>query len=174
MEVEMERAQSTQEAEVSKQQQGRELRLSTPAFADGSTIPRRHTADGENVSPRLTWNGAPPGTESFALLCEDPDAPNGVFVHWLACDIDPNQREVEEGVPRDGKSSSLRQGENSFGDIGWGGPKPPAGRPHRYVFRLYALDDRLNLPDGFRRADFDRAVEGHVLAETMLIGMYGR
>jgi Raf kinase inhibitor-like YbhB/YbcL family protein len=147
------------------------FRLSSSAFADGATIPQRHTADGEDVSPRLTWDGAPAATESFALLCEDPDAPSGTFVHWLVWDMKPGQRELNEGIPA---SASLRQGQNGFGQTGYGGPKPPPGRPHRYIFRLWALDTTLGLKNGAKRDELERAIEGHVLAEARLTGMYGR
>jgi Raf kinase inhibitor-like YbhB/YbcL family protein len=145
-------------------------RLTSPSFADGSTIPTRHTADGENVSPPLTWTGAPEGTESFVLVCEDPDAPSGTFVHWLVAGIPATCRELREGLHR----VDLVEGENGFGELGWGGPSPPPGAPHRYVFRLYALDTTPTLEAGARRPDFDRAIEGHVLHEAVLIGMYGR
>jgi Raf kinase inhibitor-like YbhB/YbcL family protein len=150
------------------------MRLTSAAFADGATIPRRFTADGEDISPPLTWNGAPPGTESFAVLCEDPDAPSGLFVHWLVWNVAPDRLELREALPKAGDANDVLQGENGFGRIGWGGPSPPPGKPHRYVFRLYALDTKLKLSAGAARDDFDRAIEAHVLSETMLIGMYGR
>jgi Raf kinase inhibitor-like YbhB/YbcL family protein len=148
------------------------MRLTSAAFADGATVPVRYTADGENVSPPLTWQRGPDGTSSFALICEDPDAPSGLFVHWLVWNIDASQLELAEGF-RDAAGGPL-QGENGFGSIGWGGPSPPRGKPHRYVFRLYALDTKLSLGRGASRADLERALEGHVLDETMLIGTYGR
>src|SRR5206468_1694956 len=110
------------------------FRLSSPAFADGARIPQRHTADGENVSPHISWSGPPVETESFVLLCEDPDSRSGNFVHWLAWDIKPSQRELNEGVPASAETYGLHQGENGFGQTGYGGPKPPPGAPHRYVF----------------------------------------
>jgi hypothetical protein len=153
-----------------------EFRLSSPAFADSATIPRRYAADQENVSPRLTWSEAPEGTESFALLCEDPDAPTGTFVHWLLWNLGADQRELPEGVPAtsDEGSSGIKQGQNGYGKIGYGGPKPPPGPAHRYVFRLYALDARLNLEPGAMRAQFDSAIEAHILGEAILTGMYAR
>jgi Raf kinase inhibitor-like YbhB/YbcL family protein len=150
------------------------FRLSSAAFADGAPIPQRHTADGENVSPHLSWSEPPADTESFALLCDDPDSRSGSFVHWLAWDIEPSQRQLNEGVPASAESSGISQGENGFGQTGYGGPKPPPGSPHRYVFRLLALDTRLGLQNGAKRDDLERAVEGHVLAEARLTGMYGR
>jgi Raf kinase inhibitor-like YbhB/YbcL family protein len=149
-----------------------DLRVRSGAFGDGEPIPRRFTQDGENVSPPLTWSDPPEGTSSFALVCEDPDAPSGLFVHWLVWNIDPDVRGLIEAVPTD--DARLAQGENGFGEQGYGGPSPPPGKPHRYVFRLYALDYRPELPRGSRRGDFDRALESHVLAQGTLVGKYGR
>ncbi|NUP12691.1 MAG: YbhB/YbcL family Raf kinase inhibitor-like protein [Polyangiaceae bacterium] len=149
------------------------LSITSVAFADGSTIPRRHTADGDDLSPRLTLGAPPAGTASFALVCEDPDAPSGLFTHWIAWNIDPATRDLPEGIPTTAPHG-IRQGENGFGDTGWRGPSPPRGRPHRYVFRVIALDAPLDLESGANRSAFDRAIEGHALAEGKLIGMYGR
>jgi hypothetical protein len=148
------------------------LRLSSRAFADGDTVPRRHTADGKNVSPPLSWSEPPPGTRSLALICEDPDAPSGLFVHWLAWDIEPERGQLPEGASA--LTRDLIQGTNGFGHVGYGGPSPPPGKPHRYVFRLFALDFRPELRPGAKRAELDRAIEAHVLAEGTLVGKYGR
>lgn len=153
---------------------GVQLKLTSPSFADGAVIPKRHTADGDDASPRLTWSDVPPGTECFALMCEDPDAPSGPFVHWLVWNIPKEERELNEEVPRARQIADMSQGDNGFGNVGYGGPSPPPGKPHRYVFRLYALDERIDLPAGSKRADFERAIEAHTLAEATLIGMYGR
>jgi Raf kinase inhibitor-like YbhB/YbcL family protein len=154
---------------------GTGLVLTSSAFADGATIPTRYTADGNNTSPPLAWNDPPDGTKSFALVCEDPDAPAGRFVHWLAWDIKADSRTLKPGVSHTGDASSgVHQGENGFGAIGYGGPSPPPGRPHRYVFRLYALDDRPVLEPCATRDELDRAILGHVLAESVLMGKYGR
>ena len=144
------------------------ITLSSPSFADGATIPKRYTADGENVSPALTWRGRPQGTSSFAIVCEDPDAPSGLFTHWLVWNVDASATRLDEGA------TGLTQGENGFSRAGWGGPSPPPGKPHRYVFRLYALDTKPSLAPGANRDAFDCAVEGHILGEAMLIGTYGR
>jgi Raf kinase inhibitor-like YbhB/YbcL family protein len=146
-----------------------DLRLTSPAFADGAPIPRRFTADGDDVSPPLTWNETPDGTRSLAVVVEDPDAPRGTFTHWLAWDIDPRAHALREGDAGDAK-----EGANGFGEEGWRGPSPPKGKPHHYVFRLLALDEPLGLPDGATREEVDRAIDGHVLAETRLVGIYGR
>jgi Raf kinase inhibitor-like YbhB/YbcL family protein len=150
------------------------FRLSSAAFADGARIPPRHTADGDNISPHLSWSDPPAESESLALLCEDPDSRSGHFAHWLAWDIEPSQRQLNEGVPASAENYGIRQGENGFGQTGYGGPRPPAGPPHRYVFRLLALDTRVDLKSGAKREDLERAVEGHVLAEARLTGVYGR
>ena len=148
------------------------FRVSSTAFADGDTIPRRFTADGENVSPPLSWSDLPTGTHSVALICDDPDAPSGRFVHWLAWNIDPDLYELHEGVPP--LTRDFVQGANGFGDVGYGGPSPPPGKPHRYFFLLYALDNRPKLRPGAKRTELQRAIEAHVLAEGMLVGKYGR
>lgn len=152
----------------------RVIDLSSPAFADGSRIPRRFTADGEDVSPALTWGKGPEGTECFALVCEDPDAPRGTFVHWVLWGIPPDRTDLPEAIEKAPIALGMSQGENDFGNVGWNGPSPPPGKPHRYVFRLYALDEKPSLSPGASRDDLDRAMQGHVLAEGMLIGMYGR
>src|SRR5438128_2735327 len=110
------------------------MRLQSPAFSDGSSIPTRLTADGANESPPLAWSTAPSGTKSLAIIVEDPDAPSGTFVHWLAWNIEPTERALQEG-----DAAATNQGTNGFGGVGWAGPSPPPGRPHRYVFKLYAL-----------------------------------
>ena len=124
---------------------------------------------------RRRFNGAirRPRHESFAIVCDDPDAPSGTFTHWTAWDIQPEQRELTEAVPPT-TSAPIRQGANDFGKPGYGGPKPPPGKPHRYRFRVCALDTRSDLRAGATRREFDRAIEGHVIAEGVLIGKYGR
>jgi Raf kinase inhibitor-like YbhB/YbcL family protein len=149
------------------------IKITSPAFADGGPIPRRYTADGENVSPRLGWGAPPAETVSLALLCEDPDAPSGTFVHWLVWNISPGQRELVDGISSAAEANDLVEGENSFGRVGYGGPKPPPGKPHRYIFRLYALDSILNLHRGAKRDQFERAIEGHAVATGTLTGLYG-
>ena len=148
------------------------MRVSCPAFDNGERIPRHYTADGENVSPPLSWSDPPPGTKSIALICDDPDAPSGTFVHWLAWGISPGLRELSESVKPGARD--VIQGTNGFGKIGYGGPSPPPGNPHRYFFRLYALDYEPQLKRGATRAALERAIEAHVLAEGRLMGKYGR
>ena len=150
------------------------LEVTSTAFRDGETIPRKFTADGVDVSPALAWGNTPSATQSFAIVCDDPDAPSGVFTHWMVWDIKADRREIQEGVEPTDRAYGIRQGENGFGATGYRGPKPPPGKPHRYRFRVYALDERLDLRTGASRAEFDDAIDGHILAEGQLTGMYGR
>ena len=150
------------------------LDVSSPAFREGERIPERFTADGANLSPVLCWSDPPPSTKSLAVLCEDPDAPSGVFVHWVVWDIRADERQLQEGIPHTADPSNLRQGQNGFGGTGYAGPKPPPGKPHRYVFHVYALDAKPDLTAGATRAELDRLMDRHVVAEGTLTGMYGR
>lgn len=151
------------------------LQLSSPAFPSQGEIPRVHTYDGEDRSPPLSWTGAPPGTKSYALIVDDPDAPSGTFVHWVAFNIPASEQGMPAGVQHRGDmTEGTLQGRNDFDRLGWGGPSPPPGKPHRYVFKLYALDDKLSLPPGATKAEVERAMRGHVLDEAQLVGRYGR
>jgi len=151
------------------------LKLSSSAFADGEMIPTPHTCDGDDVSPPLKWSEAPEGTQSFALICDDPDAPVGTWVHWVLYDIPPKFTQLTAGVPaKEVIEGGAKQGVNDFKRVGYGGPCPPPGKPHRYFFRVYALDIAPGLPAGATKADLLRAMEGHVLAEGQLMGLYGR
>jgi Raf kinase inhibitor-like YbhB/YbcL family protein len=149
--------------------------ISSPAFSAGEAIPRKFTCDGPDVSPRLKWNEPPANTKSFALIMDDPDAPAGTWVHWVLYDLPADTGELPEGVGKQEQlSSGARQGRNDFGKIGYGGPCPPAGKAHRYFFKLYALDTKLNLKSGATKADLERAMKGRILAQAELIGRYGR
>lgn len=150
------------------------MQLSSAAFADGRPIPRRHTCDGENVSPALAWSDAPPETKSFALLCDDPDAPAGVWRHWAVFDIPLTHAELAEHVRS--HVADFRQGTNDFRKPGYGGPCPPRGHgPHRYRFSLCALDtESLGLREGAACADVERAARAHTLAQALLTGIYQR
>lgn len=153
------------------------LSLSSPAFQNNGLIPARYTADGANVSPPLQWQGTPAGTKTFALFVEDQDAPNGAFTHWLIADMPWQVSALPEGIAAADVISgavSAVQGENGYHKPGYGGPQPPAGKPHRYTFRLYALDDGLDMPGGFSKAQFRAAIAHHVLGEATLVGRYGR
>lgn len=153
------------------------LILTSSAFAEGGAIPAKHSCDGADVSPPLAWSGAPPGTVTFALIVDDPDAPAGTWVHWVLFNLPSNLMALPEGVP---KTDPLRQfgaalqGRNDFRRVGYGGPCPPTGRAHRYFFRLYALSVALPLRSGAGKQEVERAMRAHVLAETTLMGTYAR
>lgn len=153
----------------------RSLQISSAVFSAGETIPKKFTCDGPDVSLQLKWNDPPANTQSFALIMDDPDAPGGTWVHWVLYDLPANTRELAEGVAKQEQlSSGARQGRNDFGKTGYGGPCPAPGKPHRYFFKLYALDGRLDLKIGATKADVERAIDGHILAQAELIGKYGR
>ena len=137
-------------------------------------IPRKYSRQGGNHSIPLSWTDAPAATKSFALIMDDPDAPSGLFVHWLVYHIPVSVKELDEGVPPVPElPNGIRQGRNGFGEIGYGGPQPPSGI-HRYFLHLYALDRDLSLPPGASRKDLDSAIHGHVLEEAQLMGRYGK
>ncbi|HJU84654.1 MAG TPA: YbhB/YbcL family Raf kinase inhibitor-like protein [Holophagaceae bacterium] len=151
------------------------LKLQIAAFAQGARIPAGFTADGKDASPALAWSGAPAGTQAFALIVDDPDAPVGTWVHWVAYDLPASCQGLEERQPATPQlPGGGRQGRNSWGRIGWNGPSPPPGKPHRYFFRLYALDRPTALPAGEDRAALDRAMKGHILGQAEWMGIYGR
>ena len=143
------------------------MRLTSSAFADGEPIPAKHTCDGDDVSPALVWADPPEGTVSLALCLDDPDAGRYPFTHWLAWNLPP------EGTLGEGEAAPA-EGRNDFGAPGYRGPCPPPGKPHRYVFALYALDAEPELGPSDRRLSFDKAIDGHVLATSQLTGTYRR
>ena len=151
------------------------LAVSSLAFQEGDKIPARYTCEGQDVSPVLTWDEPPAETQSFALIMDDPDAPVGVFTHWVLFNLPADSRGLSEAVPTQPHlpDGSL-QGENDFGSIGYGGPCPPSGRPHRYQFTLYALDGTLDLKAGASKKQVIDAMQGHILAQGRLIGTYQR
>jgi Raf kinase inhibitor-like YbhB/YbcL family protein len=161
-----------------------ETGASVPGFvfmADGVTegepIDPRYTCDGDDISPALAWEGVPEGTAELALVVEDPDAPDGTFTHWLVYALDAGADGLPEAFPEGAEVNGLnavRQGTNDFGKAGYGGPCPPAGEEHRYVFRLLALDAALGLEGGASRDEVLAALEGHVLGEARLTGTYAR
>lgn len=149
--------------------------LDTKAFPKGGEIPSKYACTGEDVSPALSWSGAPQGTKSFALIVEDPDAPSGTFTHWIVYDLPAEARQLPENVSKtDDLSGGGRQGRNDFRRAGYGGPCPPPGKPHRYFFKLYALNSPLNLPAGASRREVEDALRGHVIAQAELMGKFGR
>lgn len=151
------------------------ISISTDAFENGGKIPARHTCDGENISPELSWGQPPVGTVSMALILDDPDAPAGTFVHWTIFNIPPGKTGFAEGVPKSGVlGDGSIQGVTSYGKSGYSGPCPPPGRPHRYYFKIYALDTTLGLTVSATKADIEAAIQGHILAKGELMGLYGR
>ncbi len=147
----------------------------TTAFSEGALIPKKYTCDGVDISPELTWSAIPDGTQSFALIADDPDAPVGTWTHWIAWNIPATATRLPEGVPKqESLSDGTRQGKNDFKRIGYGGPCPPPGKPHRYFFRLYALRINLNLNGGASRGELEKAIKGQVISTSELMGRYGR
>jgi Raf kinase inhibitor-like YbhB/YbcL family protein len=151
------------------------LQVASTAFSPGEMIPKKFTCDGPNVSPPLAWNDPPVGTESFALIADDPDAPVGTWVHWVLYDLPAGARRLAEGVPKqEALPGGGRQGRNDFGKVGYGGPCPPPGKSHRYFFKLYALDTKANLKARATKADVESALKGHLLGQAELMGRFGR
>ena len=149
--------------------------LTSSAFQEGQPIPDTYTRDADDASPPLEWTDPPEETAGFALVCDDPDAPRGTWVHWVLFNLPPDQRSLEEGVPARGTlADGTRQGRNDFGGVGYGGPSPPPGPAHRYFFKLYALDTMLKLPAGATKNQLEQEMKGHILARGQLIGKYGR
>ena len=151
------------------------LELKSPDFPTGGNIPKQFTCDGADISPALEWNAPPAATQSFALIADDPDAPVGTWVHWVAFDLPAKLRALPQNFPKHEQlADGSRQGRNDFGKIGYGGPCPPPGKPHRYFFKLYALDAKLNLKPGATKKDVERAMQGHILAQGEYLGKYSR
>ncbi len=149
--------------------------LHTSAFPAEGEIPAKYTCSGADVSPALEWTEAPAGTKSFALVVDDPDAPSGTFTHWVLYNLGPQETAVSENLPKTEQlPSGARQGRNDFRRTGYSGPCPPPGKPHRYFFKLYALDDVLQLTGAPTRQDLERAIKGHVLGEASVMGKFKR
>ncbi|MBI2155045.1 MAG: YbhB/YbcL family Raf kinase inhibitor-like protein [Candidatus Rokubacteria bacterium] len=149
--------------------------LRSPAFSSGEDIPVKYTCDGADVSPPLRWSDPPEKTKGFALIADDPDAPVGTWVHWVLYGLAATVRELPEGVAaRDTVLGVGTQGVNDFRKVGYGGPCPPRGPAHRYFFKLYALDTEITLPPRKTKAELLKAMEGHVLGQTELMGRYKR
>lgn len=146
------------------------MEIGSPAFDDQERIPRRHTCDGEDISPALVIEGVPDEAVELALVVDDPDAPGGTFVHWVVWGMPADGGQIPEGASGSG---DFREGENGFGRRGWGGPCPPDGL-HHYRFRVYALDRAPELPDGAGAEELGEALDGHVVAEARLVGTYPR
>ncbi len=151
------------------------LQLISTDFASGASIPKPLTCDGGDLSPALQWHAPPPATQSFALIADDPDALVGTWVHWVIFDLPSNLRALPQNLRKEEQfADGSRQGSNDFEKIGYGGPCPPAGKPHRYFFKIYALDTKLNLKPGASKKDVERAMQGHILARGELLGRYSR
>jgi Raf kinase inhibitor-like YbhB/YbcL family protein len=149
--------------------------ISSAAFQNGGDIPRKFTCEGADVSPELSWTAPPSGTQSVALIADDPDAPVGTWTHWVLYDLPPTTTALPENVAKmDELPSGGRQGRNDFKKIGYGGPCPPPGKPHRYFFKLYALDSKLNLKPGASKQELEQAMQGHILQRAELMGKYHR
>ncbi|MGB9601248.1 MAG: YbhB/YbcL family Raf kinase inhibitor-like protein [Limisphaerales bacterium] len=160
---------------ISAEKGGKIMQLKSSAFANGQPIPVKYTGQGKDISPPLEWSDAPAGTKSFAIISDDPDAPVGVWVHWVIYDIPANVTKLDENVPtKETLPTGAKQGINDFGNVGYGGPMPPPGKPHRYFFKLYALDTVLNLKPRASKQQLLRAMQGHILAQAELMGTYQR
>jgi hypothetical protein len=150
------------------------ITIKSSAFSEGEPIPKKFTCDGEDISPELSWGGAPEGTKTFALINDDPDAPGKTWVHWVIFNIPGSITSLPENMPTDKElSDGSRQGTNDFRKIGYGGPCPPGGT-HRYYFKLYALDTELTLKPGALKQELLAAMKGHILDEGQLMGTYAR
>jgi len=150
------------------------MKLTSNAFKQEEMIPEKYTCDGKNVSPSLKWENAPENTKSFALICDDPDAPAGTWVHWVIFDIPVDVHSLKENVTQVQElANGARQGINGFHKFGYGGPCPP-GEEHRYFFKLYALDKMLNLKAGVTKSELEKAMGKHIIEQAELIGLYAR
>ena len=148
---------------------GEKMKITSSAFQEGGTIPEKFSKNGQNVSPGLRIEGAAAEAKSLLLIVDDPDAPIGLFTHWLVWNIDPKVTDIAEG----NAPSGAVQGRNDFGESGYGGPQPPSGT-HRYYFKIFALNRRLDLKSGAKRRDVDAAIKGHVIAQGQLVGRYSK
>jgi Raf kinase inhibitor-like YbhB/YbcL family protein len=152
------------------------IKVQSTAFAHEATIPTKYTCDGQDISPPLVWSGVPKKAEGLTLIADDPDAPRGTWVHWVLFNLPADVTKLVEDVPsRETLENGARQGMNDFKKIGYGGPCPPKGHgAHRYFFKIYALDTKLDLQSGATKDQLLRATDGHVLAGGQLMGKYSR
>lgn len=166
---------STEQQPALEGEASMKMQLTSTAFKDEDTIPKRYTCDGDNLSPPLAWSELPSGVKSLALIADDPDAPSGTWVHWVIYDIPATLSGLSAGIPTSESVEGVGiQGLNDSRKSGYSGPCPPKGKPHRYYFKLYALDRVLNLAPGIKKGDLEKALQGHILAEGQLMGRYGR
>jgi hypothetical protein len=149
--------------------------ISSPSFPNAGDIPSKYTCDGADVSPEFSWSGAPSRTQSFALIADDPDAPVGTWTHWVLFDLPASAAGLPEALSKiDELPTGGRQGRNDFRKIGYGGPCPPPGKPHRYFFKVYALDAMLNLKPGCSKQEVEVAMQNHTLGKAEWMGRYKR
>jgi Raf kinase inhibitor-like YbhB/YbcL family protein len=145
------------------------IQITSAAFSEGDKIPRIYTCDDQNISPPLDWTGVPTGTVSLALIMDDPDAPSGIWVHWVMYNLPADTTSLKQAITGSGVD-----GKNDFSKLGYGGPCPPRGSNHRYYMKLYALDIRLDLKAGATKAQVESAMRGHILVQGQIMGKYGR
>jgi len=151
-----------------------QIKITSPVFSNGSLIPSKYTCDGQNVSPPLQWQNVPAAAKSLAIICDDPDAPVGTWVHWVLYNLPPDTTQLAENIPADRiLVSHANQGTNDFRKIGYGGPCPPSGT-HRYFFKIYALDTTIDLQPGATKKQLLNAARGHIIGTGELIGKYSR
>jgi Raf kinase inhibitor-like YbhB/YbcL family protein len=163
--------QSLPQKEVEKKM---DIEITSTAFNEGGMIPTKYTCDGPDISPPLAWSSVPENTVSIALICDDPDAPVGTWVHWVLFNLPPEIKELPENLPtKEILSNGAKQGRNGSRRIGYSGPCPPGGT-HRYYFKIYALNTKLDLEPGVEKKELVEAMEGHILAEGQLMGRYQR
>ena len=156
-------------------QQASKMELKTSSFEPSGFIPKRFTCEGENVAPEVEWRNPPAGTQSYAIIEDDPDAPSGTFVHWVVYNVPAKYTRISEGMLKnDAMTPGIRQGTNDFSSIGYSGPCPPPGKAHRYFIRLYALDTTTSLHPAATREELDAAMQGHILARAELMGRFKR
>jgi len=167
--------QPEQETPTKEETTLKQISISPDTFSNGSNIPVEYTCDGDDRSPALSWNTVPAGTQSFALIVDDPDAPGKTWVHWVIYNIPANSTGLPGAVPKNNTlDDGSLQGKNDFGRVGYNGPCPPPGKPHRYFFRVYALDTTLSLKSGATKSQLEAAMSGHILAQGEMVGEYGR
>ena len=151
-----------------------EIKITSSAFEDGGLIPSKYTCDDADISPPLKWEPIPDGTRSIVLICDDPDAPMGTFVHWVLFNLPPDTKELTENFPDDETlDDDTRQGVTGFGKVGYGGPCPPSGT-HRYFFKIYALDKKIDIVPVADKPTLLKEMQGHILAKGQLMGKYKR
>lgn len=151
------------------------MNISSSAFDSGGIIPKQYTCSGPDISPALKWGGTPAGTKSICLIMDDPDAPVGTWVHWVLYNLPPDTASLAENVAKaETLPNGALQGTNDFKRVGYGGPCPPPGTPHRYFFKIYALGTKVNLPARATKQQLEAAMKGHILDKAELVGKFGR